>query len=483
MGIARKVITFVRIIILIKTMYISKCFKCFKYGVIAWSLLTFSLSAAESYKFRIYLKDKGATHYSLEQPEKFLSKKAVERRSTRGIAISETDFPLSSDYLDTIVKTGSKIVVQSKWFNTVVVHTPDSTLAKKLDNLAFVDSVKWVWKGSDEITMPDSTDTSRFSTAEEILPNPYGYAKTQIHLHNGERLHKAGFRGQGIRIAVIDAGFMNVNRISAFDSVNIQGTRNFVFPDKSVYYWDDHGTKVLSCLAANLPGIIIGTAPEAEYWLLKSEDNRSEFPVEEDYWVAAVEYADSVGVDVITSSLGYYTFDNTQMEYGKDALNGKTALISRAATMAASKGILLFSSAGNEGNGNWEKITFPADAPAIVTVGAITEDKHHSTFSSKGFTSDLRIKPDVVALGSGCCVLDSTGNIRYANGTSFATPILAGLAACLWQALPQLSNDEMLKLLQQAAHQHSQPDVEMGYGIPDVYKAYKIRQRKHVCLH
>lgn len=453
-----------------------------RYGMVILSFLVFSLSATENYKFRLYLKDKGPVTYSLEQPDKFLSPAAIDRRNKYGISISETDLPLSPQYLNAIIATGATIITQSKWFKTIVVDTPDSTLSEQLSKLSFIDSVKWVWKGNNKVEMPDPADTSRFATQEKPAENLYGYAKKQIHLHNGEQLHKAGFCGEGMKVAVIDAGFMNVDRIEAFDSVKIKGTHNFVFPGKSVYYWDDHGTKVLSCLAAQLPYVMIGTAPQAEYWLLKSEDSRSEFPVEEDYWVAAVEYADSVGVDVITSSLGYFSFDNEQMEYGKDALNGKTALISQAANMAANKGILLFCSAGNEGNGDWEKITFPADASAIVTVGAITEDKHRSTFSSKGFTSDLRIKPDVVALGSGCCVLDSTGCVRYANGTSFATPILAGLAVCLWQALPQLSNNSMVKLLQETAHQHKQPDVELGYGIPDVYKAYKL-QRKHVCLY
>lgn len=465
-------------------MYVNKCKKCFIFGaaIIGW-LLSFSLSAAESYKFRVYLRDKAAAGCSLQQPEQFLSAAAIERRAQRGIEPAASDLPVAECYLQALSETGVRVVTRSKWFNTVVVDTPDSSLVDSLEGLNFVDSVKWVWKGENEVSRDVGTEPSRFQTHEKVLKNPYGYAGKQIHLHNGEQLHKAGFRGRGMRVAVIDAGFMNVDRIEAFDSVRIKGTHNFVFPEESVYGWDDHGTKVLSCLAANLPGVIIGTAPEADYWLLKSEDSRSEFPVEEDYWVAAVEYADSVGVDVITSSLGYFTFDNAQLEYGKEALNGKTALISQAATMAAEKGILLFSSAGNEGNGEWEKITFPADASAIVTVGAVTEDKHRSVFSSKGFTSDLRIKPDVVALGSGCCVLDSYGSIRYANGTSFSTPILAGLAVCLWQALPDLSNTDMLKLLQEAAHQHNRPDVELGYGIPDVYKAYKLQHHHPICQH
>ena len=310
----------------------------------------------------------------------------------------------------------------------------------------------------------------------------HGYATDQIKMHRGDRLHAAGYQGDGLRIAVIDAGFKNVDQIGAFDSLRLEGTRNFVTPSRSVFEEDDHGTKVLSCMAANIEGIMLGTAPNAKYWLLKSEDTRSEYPVEEDYWVAAVEFADSVGVDVISSSLGYFEFDNEQLEYPKTALNGNTTLISRAATMASQRGILLFSSAGNEGNGSWRQITFPADAAQIVTVGAVTSSKKHSIFSSVGFTADQRVKPDVVAMGTSCCIINAEGEVSYADGTSFSTPILAGLAVCLWQALPHLSNIEMIALIQGMGNQYKKPDHELGYGIPDVYKAYK-KNRKKAALH
>lgn len=435
-------------------------------------LLSGSLRASENYKFRIYLKDKAVHAYSANSPEAFLSKNAIDRKQRMGSVIDESDFPISTAYLDTLRLIGTKIITSSKWFNTTVVESKDSCIINKLKILSFVDSVKCVWKGPTDDLPIQSSDTARLFANEKPLKSVYGYAEEQIKLHNGQSLHKDGFRGKGIRIAVIDAGFMHVDRIGAFDSLQLAGSYNFVSPQENVFYADSHGTKVLSCLAANLPGVMVGTAPQAEYWLLKSEDNRSEFPVEEDYWIAAVEFADSVGVDIITSSLGYFSFDNPSMEYGKEALDGKTALISQAASKAEQKGLLLLSSAGNEGSSEWEKTTFPADAPTIITVGAITKEKIRSTFSSKGYTSDLRVKPDVVAMGTDCCVIDEFGNIRYANGTSFATPILAGLAACLWQALPQLNNNEIRKLLTEVSHQYNQPDVELGYGIPDVYKAY-----------
>jgi len=271
---------------------------------------------------------------------------------------------------------------------------------------------------------------------------------------------------------VIDAGFLNVDRIQAFASMQLLGTHNVVFPGHSVFCGDDHGTKVLSCMAANLPGRMIGTAPEASYLLIKSEDIRTEFPIEEDYWAAALEYADSVGVDVVTTSLGYAKFDTPEAVYSLSDLDGQTAFCSQVAEKAAEKGILLFSSAGNEYTNDWGKITFPADAANVLTVGAITSEKERSNFSSTGFTADLRVKPDVVALGSGVTVIGSSGNVQYGNGTSFATPIVAGMGVCLWQSLPWLTNKEIIELIRQTASQSNRPDVEKGYGIPDMYKAY-----------
>ena len=308
---------------------------------------------------------------------------------------------------------------------------------------------------------------------KEPKKSPYGYALEQIKLLNGLKLHRAGFRGQGMRVAVIDAGFLNVDRISMFDSLHLLGTYNVVSPQQSVFAEDEHGTKVLSCLAANAPGWMVGTAPEASYWLIKSEDSRSEYPIEEDYYVAALEFADSVGVAVITSSLGYFAFDVDSMSYTQADLDGCTAFISRAAHRAVEKGLLLFSSAGNEGNGTWEKITFPADTEGVLTVGSVTSQKERSRFSSKGLTADGRIKPDLVALGSGSCVVIGSGEISYGSGTSFATPILAGMGICLWQALPQLTPQELIDLLRQSGSQAERPDAELGYGLPDCYKTYK----------
>ena len=436
-------------------------------------LIVPALYANESFCFRVYLKDKGESSYRLSSPEDFLSPESVERRMLWEAFVDESDFPVSQSYIDELAATGVTIVTQSKWMKTVVVESADSIVAERLSAISFVDSVKCVWHGIERCpNQPCPDDMPYFTSMDTSLNNRYGEAELQIEMLNGARLHDTGSRGKGMRIAVIDAGFMNVDRMDAFSSIDLIGTRNMTFPYRSVFCEDDHGTKVLSCMAANLLGVMVGTAPEASYLLIKSEDTRSEFPIEEDLWVAAVEYADSVGVDIISSSLGYFRFDDFPEYYKREDINGQTAFVSRAADIATKKGLLIVSSAGNEGNSEWEKITFPGDVQNILTVGSITSEKERSSFSSVGMTADYRIKPDVVALGSRVCVIGSSGQVQFVNGTSFSTPTIAGLAACLWQAFPLLKNTELIELIKESSSQHEKPDSQLGYGIPDMYNAY-----------
>ncbi len=429
------------------------------------------------YGFRVYLKDKAGSPYSTAEPEAFLSPESVRLRQLKNKPVTEADLPVSPTYIDALASEGVTPVATSKWMNTVVVITSDSTVARQLSHLPGVDSVKWVWKGVRDADTCERSPRENLAPTEPPLQEPYGYAGKQIRMHNGDKLHKKGFRGEGMRVAVIDAGFENVDQIAAFDSLRLIGTHNVVSPERTVFDDDEHGTKVLSCLAANAPGWMVGTAPNASYLLLKSEDRQSEYPIEEDYWVTAVEYADSVGVDVITSSLGYFEFDAEELSYSSGDLNGHTAFISRAASQVNDRGILLFCSAGNEGYGYWERITFPADVASLLTIGSVTDKKKRSSFSSFGPAADGRVKPDLVALGTGCCVIDENGDISYSNGTSFSTPILAGLGICLWQALPALTSREIMDLLRATSSQYKKPDTEVGYGLPDVYKAYKKGSR------
>lgn len=433
----------------------------------------FQSVASPRYRFRVYLHTKGEAGYRVDKPEAFLSAEAIARRERMGIAVEADDCPIAPAILDQLAQTGVKPILTSKWMRTVVVESEDYGVEQTLRQLPMVDSVQFVWQGEATAPLDRVESGERLAPTKEPKKSPYGYALGQIKLLNGLKLHRAGFRGQGMRVAVIDAGFLNADRMRVFDSLRLLGTYNVVSPGQSVFAEDEHGTKVLSCLAANAPGWMVGTAPEASYWLIKSEDSRSEYPIEEDYYVAALEFADSVGVAVVSSSLGYYTFDDDSLSYTQADLDGHTAFISRAAHRAAEKGLLLFSSAGNEGNSTWEKITFPADTEGILTVGSMTSQKERSRFSSKGLTADGRIKPDLVALGSGSCVVVGSGEISYGSGTSFATPILAGMGICLWQALPQLSPQELIDLLRQSGSQAERPDAELGYGLPNLYKAYK----------
>ena len=306
----------------------------------------------------------------------------------------------------------------------------------------------------------------------------YGMAYEQIAIHRGHLLHEAGFRGKGMTIAVIDAAFTGVEANDFFDSSRILGFRDFTHQDlHPPFPNDEHGTRVLSCMLADKPGVMVGTAPEANYYLIRTEVSQEEYPVEEDYWVAGLEYADSLGVDVVTSSLGYTCFDEESMNHTHLQLDGKTAPVSRGAALASGKGMLVFVAAGNERDRKWEKIGFPADADGVVTVGSVDSEKEISGFSSVGYTADGRVKPDFMAKGSGASIVRRRSQPGYANGTSFSTPILAGLGACLWQALPNLTNLQLIDLLKKHADRYPQPNPLYGYGIPDVYKAAKEELR------
>jgi len=433
-----------------------------------------SLHSQETQMYRLYLKDKGNSPFSLTHPQDFLSAKSIERRMRQNLPVDSIDLPLDPTYLEAITETGGTIQSYSKWTKTVVVHLDDPEILIRLKSLPFVDSVYCVWKG----TLPAERnypmeDNSSSSTLREDVISSYGAGFIQIALNNGHLLHDAGFRGKGMTIGVLDGGFVNVDKIDYFHQDQIKGIKNFNHEITDMLREGaDHGTRVLSCMLSDKSGEMIGTAPDADYYLFRTEVVSEEFPVEEDYWIAGLEYADSLGVDIVTSSLGYFTFDDATMNHIQSQLDGQTIPISRAANLAASRGILLFNSAGNEGLNDWGKIIFPADAENIITVGSVDKDSIRSSFSSFGLTADERIKPDLMAMGSRNYVVDSLGGIVQSSGTSFSTPIMAGLAACLWEALPDLNSFAMLHLLRETADHFQHPDSLTGYGIANVYKAY-----------
>lgn len=426
-------------------------------------------TSTDTLKYRISLTDKKATDYFLRKPGKFLSKKSIERRKRQGLPIDSTDLPVCRKYIDAIRKKGVHILVAGKWDNFVTVSCNDSTVIGEIARLPFVRSTEKVWQGK----------VKKSERRDSLINNPlrsdhvYGPAITQIQMSKAERLHEAGFRGQGMTIAVIDAGFHNADKIEAMKNIHILGTRDFVNPEADIYAESSHGMCVLSCMAMNQPNVMVGTAPEASYWLLRSEDEYSENLVEQDYWAAAIEFADSVGVDVVNTSLGYYSFDDPTKNYRYRDLDGHYALMSRQAAKAADKGMVVVCSAGNSGAGSWKKITPPGDADNILTVGAIDKKASLAPFSSVGNTADGRVKPDVVAVGLLADVVHTDGNLRGASGTSFSSPIMCGMVACLWQACPELTAKEIIELVRQSGDRADFPDNIYGYGIPDLWKAYQ----------
>lgn len=428
---------------------------------------------ANDYKFRLVLKDKGTSSHSLNKPETFLSEKAIQRRLKRNIAIDNSDLPISQDYLNQIEKIGCKIVSKSKWLNTVTVHCVDYFLIDKYKSLPFVRSTEKVWEGPRE----NLTEKGRYKDIPQRVSNhnpnnhlDYGGAASNISINNGQVLHENGFKGAGIDIAIIDAGFLNLKNNPAFKNVNIKGAKSFVYENDDPYAVDMHGVWVSSCMAVNQPGTYVGTAPEANYWLLRSEDQSSEHHVEEDYWASAAEFADSVGVDIINSSLYYGPESFYNPAYKFEEMDGKTTFATRAANIAASKGILIINCAGNDRS--W--VGSPADSPHVLTVGAVYDDRGVAYFTSWGVTVDGRMKPDVMALGGGAWVIGQSGTGETRSGTSYSSPILCGLAACLWQAYPQLSNNELMDVIRKSGDRINNPVIPYGYGIPDMKKAMEI---------
>ena len=456
--------------------------------------------ASLCYKFRVYLSDKGETDYSLDDPSRFLSREAIERRKRQGVAVDKLDLPIAGNYITLIEMAGGKVVASSKWLSTLVVETRDSMSIVQIEMLPFVDSVKYVWRGIDSpyrgglrprlvepepplstifpLATPSSADTSQaaLSGATPLLvvsppeAPSYGATEDQFKLHNARAMSDAGYRGKGIAVGVIDAGFTNVDVIPWFDTMDLRGFKDFV-PGGEIFSASDHGTKVLSTMVINRPGKMMGSAPEAAYWLLRSEDVISEFPVEEDYWVQAIEYADSVGIDLVNTSLGYNHFNDSSLNYSHRDLTGRTSVMSRAADLAFKKGMIVVVSAGNEGNKAWGKSTPPGDAKCAVAVGAVGTDSVIALFSSRGAMADGRVKPDLVSVGRNTVTIGQDGMIGTTNGTSLSSPFLAGLIVSLWSIHPELHRAELLDIVTRSSDRYALPDTVYGYGIPDFQKA------------
>lgn len=430
----------------------------------------------DTLRFRVTLVDKLHSEYSINRPEEFLSKKAIDRRERQGVVVDESDLPVSPFYKQKIASLGARVLVEGKWENFVTIGCNDTCIIADIRQLPFVKEVKRVWTGSnDGVVEVNSRDS--LSNEMALYDNYYGAGEKQIKLSKGDELHQAGYKGKGVTIAVIDAGFHNLDSIKGLDNVDILGVKDFVDPLSDIYAENSHGLAVLSCMAMNKPYYMVGTAPEASYWLLRSEDDSSEQLIEQDYWAAAIEFADSVGVDVVNTSLGYNRFDDPTQNYKYRDLNGKYSLISRQASSVADKGIILVCSAGNAGFGTWKKITVPADAEHVLTVGAVGTNRILAPFSSIGNTADGRVKPDVMAVGLGAEVMGTAGSIIKANGTSFAAPIMCGMLACLREAYPDISVRELIQMVREAGDRAAYPDNIYGYGVPNIWQAFLLKQK------
>lgn len=421
----------------------------------------------------IYFNAKPNSQFYFDSPLEMLSQRALDRRLNQNIALDTKDIPIDLSYIRQVKSVeGITVMAQSKWMNAIHVRG-NSALINSLKSLAFVDKVEFADASLNQAgKIANAFKIKKQDKIEDIEINyAYGSSENQIQMLNGHYLHQQNYTGSGKIIAVLDAGFPGVNTAEPFkklrDTNQILGGYDFVRRNADFYTGDRHGTMVLSSMGGCKENALIGTAPEASYYLFITEDNSSENPVEESLWVEAAEKADSLGVDIINTSLGYFDYDNTAYSHTYSQMNGATAFMSKGAEIAFSRGMIVVVSAGNEGATDNPHIAVPADAPSVITVGAVAPTQTKASFSSIGPSFDGRIKPDIMAQGVATVVSDQFGNIVTANGSSFSSPIMAGMIACLWQAFPNKTNGELRDLIVQSADRYHQPNTEYGYGIPD----------------
>lgn len=436
--------------------------KC-KIVVLIFSFISI-VAEAQTNQYFIFFKDKSGTPFSISDPTKFLSDKSIARREKQNIAITEEDLPVNPDYVNQVKSAGAITYFTSRWWNGVLVEA-DVTILGKINTLSFVNGSVLVSPGKKIIGGRMQSGKHKKNIHAESPVN-----QTQLQQIGLDEMHTMGYRGEGIRIAIFDSGFQGVNTTAPFSHLytenRIGQTFNFVNNSNNVYQNDDHGTEVFSVMSAYTTDVYTGGSYKAEYLLYLTEDVRSEYRIEEYNWTIAAERADSAGVDVINSSLGYYEFDDSAMDYTTADLSGDKAVVTRAARKAIEKGIIVVCSAGNEGNNSWKLVTPPADAEGVLAVGSVNAQRVLSGFSSIGPTADNRIKPDVIAMGSGTSVIKSNGALGTASGTSLASPLVASLAAGVLQAYPDLTITEIYQAMINSADQSYQPDNLTGYGLP-----------------
>ncbi|GAB2501155.1 S8 family serine peptidase [Algoriphagus taiwanensis] len=446
-----------------------------------------SFSEAQN-RYAVYFKYKPQSGFTLSNPGEYLSPKALQRRQREGISADSLDLPVAKKYEEEVANKASYLLYSSKWLNASVVIA-DETQVKSINELPFVEKVELVARG---FTPPPSGRLKNYlrvtasssvncevpklnARITEVEQNQsYQFQNEVIGI---DVMHEEGFTGKGITIAVFDAGFPGVNQANGFQGLiangQIVGQKDFIRPwNPSVFTDHPHGTNVLSLIGANEPGVLVSGAYESEFVLVITEEVATEYRIEEINWVRGAEYADSLGVDIISSSVGYWDFDDPSMNYTLADLDGKTATITKGASIAADRGILVVNSVGNYGSRGTSSLVAPADADGILAIGSVNSNLSVSGFSSRGPTGDGRLKPDLVAYGESPILLRANGTSGAASGTSFSAPQVTALAAGLWQARPEWKKDELIQRLLESASNFETPDNNLGYGIPSFYQAY-----------
>jgi hypothetical protein len=433
-------------------------------------ILPLLCASAQTDTVVVFFKDKASSTFSINQPSYYLSPKAIAKRIHLQIDIDSLDLPVNTNYLEDLIQSGAKVIYTLKWFNAALI-TYDLSNQNTIFNKPYIDHVDVLVSsslGGTLISQSNSTHYGNSTSVMEFMDVPY--------------MHQLGYRGDGVLIGVIDSGFEGVDTLSLYkrlrDENRIVYTYDIADQESNVYNDHMHGTYVLSVLAADSASYYVGIVPDASYVLLRSEIANKELRIEEYNWVKALEIADSCGVDVINSSLGYNLFDVLHQSYTINDMNGSTTICAQGTHFAYKKGLIIIVSAGNEGNKSWQKVTTPGDSPYVITVGSVNSTGYKSDFSSMGPTTTGNIKPDVVAIGNVFPCVGPDGKIKVTGGTSLASPMITGMVAAILQKESTMPPAEMMALLKRSASNHLQPNNQIGYGIPKFKEAIDLLSLK-----
>jgi len=444
------------------------------------TILSIQQGVAQSQDAWVFFADKENVEVSLADPILIMTQEAIDRKELHGTAIDERDVPVNENYITQIKNaTGITVRSKSKWMNCVYIIGSQPNIEALLD-LPFVTNVEYADKSLN--LFPGAPIENKFSLEEagqNVIYN-YGAATNQIEMLSGDYLHELDYSGEGMIVAVLDAGFPSIDTNPGFqkmrDENRILGTYDFEARTENVDGTSSHGFVTSSDIGGFLQNEFVGTAPQASFYFFVTEYTPSETPVEEAWWVEALERSDSLGVDVVNTSLGYRGYDNPNYNHTYEDLDGQTTFSARGANIAFDKGMILVTSAGNGGNSSFPTVGTPGDSPGTLTVGAVNSNGIYVAFSSIGPTVDGRVKPDVMAQGSNAAVINTGGNIDFSSGTSFSSPIMAGVITCLWQSRPDVPNGHIMQIVRESANLYNNPTDQMGYGIPNFENAYLALQ-------